>query len=172
MLTSENKSAKSRVDAGIGQTAPTVASTESAQPVANTQATPEVPAQAPAQANAVPANAAEQHAAPSVQPQETQQAVAQPQSAPEVSQPVAASAAPSVPAVTPRYDTMRINSRGQIMATSTQYGVNAAQVAQAQPANPAQAQKRASAFGKLFGVSKPSEPQNKVSTVNENDGQH
>jgi type IV pilus assembly protein PilQ len=175
MLSSENKTAKPRVDAGSSQTAPVVASIESAQPVAGTQVNSEAPAQpatqAPAQANAAPVNATEQQAAPSAQPQETQQAAIQPQSAPEVSQPVAAIAAPSVPAATPRYDTMRINNRGQVVATSTHYGTNAAQVAQAQPSNPAQAQKRASAFGKLFGVSKPSEPQNKVSTVNQNDGQ-
>ena len=173
MLTSENKNVKSRVDAGISNVAPVMATSQPAasqpaQQPAESGSTPQVVAQA----NPATVNTPEQQtpaSAPSENSQQpVQQASAQPQGGQEVSQPVVQASAQAP--VAPRYDTIRVNNRGKIVASATHFGSGSTQVAQG--SNSAQAQKRASAFGKLFGVGKQAEPQNKVSNANESDGQH
>ncbi|HEX8876387.1 MAG TPA: secretin N-terminal domain-containing protein [Phycisphaerales bacterium] len=174
MFSSEQKNAKTRADSGM-RNAPAVAAapasaSSAAQPassVANASNNQSV--NTSAQASAQPA--AEQSQPAPIQSAQPGQSLPAPQ---------AVATTPAQPSFTPRYDTIQINNRGQVVASTTQHGVNGSQIAQApqnnQGANPAQAKQRASAFGKLFGVSKPTDgqqpQQTKVTTVPESDTQH
>jgi type IV pilus assembly protein PilQ len=175
MFDSEQKNSKTRADAGKRNAPAVAAATVSdapANPVTVAAAQPAAnPSQASSDNSAVATN---QSVASEASPQQQSASAIAAQPAPQ-----AVASVPAQPAFVPRYDTIQVNSRGQVIASSTRHGSNGAQVAQASQssqANPAQAKQRTSAFGKLFGVSKqqgtqqPEQP--KVSTVPENDGQH
>lgn len=171
MLTSENKNAKSRADAGIS-IAPAIAAAPAAP--AATESKESTPSTQPVSEASAQLSAVAPVDAPTSTPNSTPTSAS---AGTEVAASTSAAVA-SEPTFVPRYDTSRMNTRGQVVASTTQFGANGAPIAQAAaggastPTSAGQAKQRTSAFSKLFGGAKQQPEQSKVSNVPETEGQH